>query len=318
MKARRTVAPSRPRAWRLGLALAVGGGGLAVTPGGAAEPVPFRVGFAESIFAEINPNDARAAIKVWAQAVASERRVNLVAVPSVIRGADTMRTELRANRLDAVALPLDEFARVNPESGFSHLFLTTVGGQMTENYVVLVRRNGARQRLADLAGGRVALLRGPRTSLAELWLERELQALGLPPIATHFGQFSRVKKLSQAVLPVFFGQVDAAVVTRQGFKTMVELNPQIGRDLRELAVSPGYVPVVLAVRAGFTPEILPEIVASLREFHTTPSGRQVLLIFQGDQLIETNLAALAESLALLRRTPAAGAVPEAAASKEGS
>jgi hypothetical protein len=35
-------------------------------------------------------------------------------------------------------------------------------------------------------------------------------------------------------------------------------------------------------------------------------------------LIETNLAALAESLALLRRTPAAGAVVDAAASKEGS
>jgi hypothetical protein len=264
----------RRRARRLGCVLGAGVSLWAQSPRLAADPVPFRVGFAESIFMDINPNDAQAAIKVWAQAVATERLVNLIAVPSVIRGRDTMRTEVRAGRLDCRGAA---FGRLRPARTRDRLlpcFRYQCRGADDRDLRRARRRNGAQQRLADLASGRAALLRGPRMALAEPWLERELQALGAPPAGTYFAQLSRVSKLSQAVLPVFFGQIDAAVVTRQGFQTMVELNPQIGKDLRELAVSPGYIPVVLAVRAGFTPAILPEIVASLRNFTPLrPAGR---------------------------------------------
>ena len=65
-------------------------------------------------------------------------------------------------------------------------------------------------------------------------------------------------KPSQAILPVFFKQAEAALVTRATFDTAVELNPQLGAALRTLSRSPQLIPAVAAVRPAWavSPEVL--------------------------------------------------------------
>jgi hypothetical protein len=58
---------------------------------------------------------------------------------------------------------------------------------------------------------------------------------GLEPSADFAGLLSQNSKLAKAVPPVFFRQCPACVVTRNGFQTVCELNPQAGRQLKVIA-----------------------------------------------------------------------------------
>ena len=89
-----------------------------------------------------------------------------------------------------------------------------------------------------------------RMSLALAWLDIALFNDGCRPVA-EFCRVEQNKKLTKVVLPVFFRQNDACVVTRRGFKTMSELNPQVGQQLRVLASSPNWCQAG-SVSAGIT------------------------------------------------------------------
>lgn len=268
----------------------------------AAEPAaaePFRVAFTSSMFTEINENDARASVKVWAQTVAKERGIAAVPDALIAKDAAAMTQILRAGQVDAVGLQTDEFAAVSREVAFAHVFIAMLGGKLTEEYVVVVPRDSAVESLAQLQGRELLLFKSPRTCLAAPWLDTELRQHGQPAAGRFFGRIQRTAKLSRAILPVFFRQADAGLVTRRGFETMSELNPQIGRQLRVVAASPPVVPAVFAIRAGFQSASLPAIIASLRELHASPAGQQVLTVFQCDRLVEASPDELADSLALL-------------------
>jgi phosphonate transport system substrate-binding protein len=86
------------------------------------------------------------------------------------------------------------------------------------------------------------------------------------------------------VLPVFFRQTDACLVDRQGFDTMCELNPQLGKQLRTLASSPRLITMVFCFRSAYSPPVKNEIVRAMEELYTTPAGQQILTVFQIDKM----------------------------------
>ena len=118
--------------------------------------------------------------------------------------------------------------------------------------------------------------------------------------ATNFcSRMTFVAKVSKVVLPVFFRKLDACIVTKRGFETMSELNPQTGQQLKTLAVSPALVPFLFCFRADYTSPIRKQVVAEISKWHTTPAGRQILTIFQCDRLEEGTFACLESAQELL-------------------
>ena len=260
---------------------------------------PFRLAFSSSMFTEINENDARASIKVWAQTVAQERGIAAEADARIIKGTAAIIHALQSGEIDAVGLPTDEFFTVSRVVAFSHLFAAVLGAKMTEEYVVLVHRDNPAEHLAQLHGQRLLALANPRTSLAEPWLDTLLLRSGQPAVQTFFGSVQHAVKIPRVVLPVFFRHSDACLVNRRGFDTMCELNPQVGRQLRVIARSEPVVATVFCIRAGFESPSHGRILASLRDLHTTPAGQQVLAIFQSERLQEPPPEFLDSSFALL-------------------
>ena len=106
-------------------------------------------------------------------------------------------------------------------------------------------------------------------------------------------------KLSKVVLNVFFRQTDACLVTRRGFATMAELNPQVGRQLTILAASPAVVPALFGFRRGFSTQLKSKIIREFGAVHMSPAGQQALTIFQVGQVAERPVTALDSALALL-------------------
>lgn len=277
--------------------------GLAVAPlaRAAGEPAPLRFGFSAEAFVDVNETDTRAALKIWAQTLGSERGIPVDGLVEIYANTDAMKEALLSRKVDAVTMMTAQFWALRQVVPLGPIILGFVRGVETEEYVLLVHRDSPFAQPADLRGRSVNLLLGSRASLARPWLECTLLEGHLGPFGDFFGKISPVGKLTKAVLPVFFRQTDACVVTREGFRTMSELNPQVGRQLRVLMSSAPLVPVVFCFRGDLQSRYRDKLISEIQRVATSPAGRQTLALFQSEQLIARPISDLDDACALLDR-----------------
>lgn len=264
-----------------------------------------------SMFTDLNENDARAALKAWGQTVARERGIPTDPEPQILQGMEALRRALRDRTVDAIGLTTAEYAELAPSTDLAPVFVALNRSNTTERYVLLVHQESPIQTVADLGGHKLLVHSNPRMCLALPWLDLVRQQAGLPPSSNSTGAVSRLAKLSSAVLPVFFRKSDACLVTRKGFDTMCELNPQLLRQLRVLAESPDYVPVMFGFRPDYDSPAKARLFEALTQLHQSPAGQQVLTVFQSERLVEQPITVLRDGLALIAnaRRPAAATDP---------
>ena len=258
----------------------------------------FRLGFSSATFSDVNENDAKAGIKVWAQMLFKERGLPVDPEPMIFKDAEAIAQALREKRVDAITLNTDEYWRLGGELRADPFVGGLNDGRITEEYVLLVHQDSKLDRLADLRGRSLNLFQNSRMCLAPAWLDTLLVQSGFPR-ATEFFRVTRANKLSKVVLPVFFRQTEACVVTRRGFKMMSELNPQVGQRLKVLAVSPELVPTGFCFRHDYRDPIKETIIGELARIKDSPAGAQVLTLFQSGSLEAHPLSCLESAFALL-------------------
>jgi ABC-type phosphate/phosphonate transport system substrate-binding protein len=271
---------SMPLAW-----LCLQGGALHAQPPAGAGGL-LRFGMSAAMLGEMNRNDAKAALDVWGSTLAARRSIALRAEAHVLDDFDGLARALRAGQLDMVVLPTEEYFAVASGPLDENVFIGLRHGEKNEEFVVVTRRraNGV-PALTDLEGASLLVLEGPRSSLGWPWLETLLAERGLGPGRGFFGSVTTVPKLSKAILPVFFKQQDACLVTRSGWQTMVEMNPQVGRELATVVTSPPLVPAVMFIRPEFAGAERRAVIDALLSIHTDPRGQQVLSLFGIDRVL---------------------------------
>ena len=269
--------------------------------GQAAETVDkfFRIGFTSGMFTDVNENDARAAVKVLSQTLARERGIPTNPEPLIFKDRTTLLDALRGQNTDVVGLMMTEYAALTNSVRFAPIFVTYIGGRTTVEYVLLVHQSSQIESVADLQGRSLVFYQNPRACLAPLWLDILLAEKGFPKSARYVGKITQQSKLSNVVLPVFFRKVDACVVTRTSFNTMVELNSQVGKQLRIIASSTNFVPSIFAFREDYNPSFKEKLLASLRDLHKRPTGQQVLTIFQSEKMEDHPASCLDSALELI-------------------
>lgn len=260
---------------------------------------PFRIGFSSAMFTDVNENDVRAAIRVWGQQIGRERNVPIEPNPLLFKETPTLLRALKQNRVDAVGITMVEYHRLRRDIDFEPIFLTYQAGAWAEQYLVLAHRDGPVKTLADLGGRRLAVHNNPRVCLAPLWLDTLLLGQGKPPAGRFMDRIQASIKLAQVILPVFFRQLDACLVTRSGFETMSELNPQLARHLVIVAESPEVVPALFAFRTNYHSPYKADIIAGVNALKNTPAGQQVLTIFYSDDIAQKPAAILDTALDLI-------------------
>jgi phosphonate transport system substrate-binding protein len=252
------------------------------TPGGTDSLL--HVGFSKSMFVEVNENDVKAAVKGWAQVLMKGNGLSVDPQISVMNGTEEISRALRGKLVDAFALTTEEYWVLEKDMQSSHAVLGAFDGRLKEEYVILVHRESGVERIGDLRGRNINLFQNPRMSLAQAWLDLLLVQAGLEPASKHFNRISQLNKLPRAVLPVFFRQSDACLVTRRGFETMSELNPQVDQKLRVIASSPELVPAGFFLRGDLPHSMRDKMFVEFSKIHEVPSGRQALLVFQSGNL----------------------------------
>ena len=269
-------------------------------PGPATSEEIVHMGFSRSIVGEINENDTMAALKLWGtQLVLGEDRKFSVQ-PAMYNDIGEIENALNQKTLDLINLSAVDFFHVQHLISHEQFIFAVYGGSLDVEYLLLVRE---KSRFADIKDLNNAVLRFPkdaRSALSRIWLDVELAKAGLPAVKQFLGKVEPVNKITEAVLPVFFGKTDACLVTRNGFNTMAELNPQISQQLKIMAASKGYIPGFLGFRKNYQSKVKSLIVDNIKNWHQTPAGYQLLTMFQMEDLVLRSIDVLGPTMELIK------------------
>lgn len=258
-----------------------------------------RLAYPLALFANVDIDDAQAAVDVWIDALATEWGLPYGIEATVFEDTAELAMALAAGELDVVALfPLD-YLQVRDQVGVKPVLSPAYGGEMVYRSVVLVRRDRGVAAWAGLAGGELIIARASRGELGRLWMDVELMRQELGESEMFFRRIKEVDKTSQAVLPVFLGNADACLVPQEQFATMVELNPQLGRELVALAVSPAVGFGVVCLRPDFDPARWAELESYLLQLHNQALGRQIFDVFHYGRLVLFDPAYIENAISLV-------------------
>jgi phosphonate transport system substrate-binding protein len=260
-----------------------------------------RFAFSRNMFRDINENDARAAMKVYATTIGEANQIDVRSGPTYLDGTNAIAVALRLRQFDIISLTAEEFLSLE-DQGLDGPFLLSMANQsVTEEYVLLTRADSPLGTVADLPGHSLIISRDLRTLLAPLWLEVLCREHGLGPASQVFSQITSATKPSQAVLPVFFGKVDACVTTRSGWEVMGELNPQVKKQLRIVAMSGPLVPGMSCFRRDLPATFKDRVLEAARGSRDKPSFKQLMALFKCDEVIRQPVSVLDDTRKLVAR-----------------
>ncbi len=280
---------------RQALAFLLGGWRLlrAAPAGGAV-----RMAFSESLVADVNINDARAAMTTWLKQLAKDLKYEIEYSPKIFDTSEEIVSRARSGRVDAVALNILEYRQIADCMDPSQV-VTETSSRGLDQYVLLAKRESGPPQLAHLRGRRLCVLKSPKMCVASAWISNVLDAAHLGPAERFFGSIAMEPKIQRVLLPVFFGQADACVTTKESFETMCEMNPQVGVALQAVAMSAPLVVKFHVFHKNFALASRREFTRVIAEFGNNASGRQVATLFQFDQLIIRDGHCLESALAEL-------------------
>lgn len=252
-------------------------------------PTIVRFGFASNLLQDVNPDDALAATKVWAEALGKQDGLWESTDAYVIHDFDEMIYKVNNGLIDIIALSLIDYLAIENNIEATPILTYTQGNKLEVEYVLIVHKESHVDDIGKLRDKRVIIFsKGGSHSLASPWLDVLLFENGFSYPKDFFGKVKHVNKPSQALLPVFFRQQDAAVLSRSAFETASELNPQIGRELKVLCSSDPYVTSVICMRDNFDDFLKSKLVDIAAKIHERPKAFQTFAVFKLSKLVTWN------------------------------
>lgn len=248
---------------------------------GGEEALPrIAIGFSAKSFPDVDAKDAHAAVRLWASELG--RQANMTPESTVYPDVNSMFAEFRKGRLDFIVIPAVDFLKYENSLQGTPGFVGVRKGKKTERYALLVRAEKGSVRLSELKQRRLALV--AHDDLSMLFLNTVLLSQRHPEMNRFFSSVVFKPKHSQAIHAVYFGAADACVVPERAFESMMELNPQVGKKLLAIEFSPELIPGVAIFRKTYPSMLRTRMDEITRGLKNNPRGKQILALFQFDDL----------------------------------
>lgn len=238
--------------------------------------------------------EVRSTFDLWARELAEKFQI-----PVTVTHYDdvaSLRADFQSGRINAVNADAMSLVRHFKLEEFAEGYSThMVGGWGLE---LFAGKQSPVRDLDDLAGKRLVLL--DEDSLSEVQLETVcLRQYGLP-CSNVFAEIQRVPTNNQALMRLFFGKSDLALVYRYGHALAAEMNPQLTRSLRSIAAWPFPSTYYAFFSARVEKSLREQAIRVVPTLHQYPRGRQLLDIFKMDHLEVAHPAMLKPFLQLDR------------------
>jgi len=259
------------------------------------------VAISAETLAGANINDARAAYRVWLREVAYQYGVKTAeTVPDIFIPTDEIIRDVRQDLIDCYGVTALEFAKVVDLTDPDSLVLQDyISGGI--EYVFIVHNQSRFKTVSDLRGANIVSHLHRDMVLLPPWLSTTLADNNLPTQESFFASHKLNASLTQVVLPVFFRRLDGACLARQSWETALELNPQLGRDLRPLMVSPKIIPIVFGFRRATNANLRKALIDSIQRISTITAGAQIVALYQSKGFVVRPISVMKDTLELVRR-----------------
>jgi ABC-type phosphate/phosphonate transport system substrate-binding protein len=247
---------------------------------------PLVIGYSTKVFFEVDPRDAIGLTKVWAQA--ADRAIRNAMPTSVVmfRDMDDMEKAMGAKQVDIAVLIAQDYVQLRGRLPVTPVLSADFGRNFYDVLQLLVRNDSGITRIEQLRGKTIKIESGQKGSLPSKWLDTFLLNRFSSNSHGFFSLVDETAKASQAIMPLFFSKIDACLVSKDSLETLAELNPQIGRTMRILETSPGFVTGIIAVHQDSGHPRREAMLHAIRDMHQEAKGRQLLTLFRINRLIE--------------------------------
>ncbi|MGD1158217.1 MAG: PhnD/SsuA/transferrin family substrate-binding protein [Terriglobia bacterium] len=268
--------------------------------------------FSTSLFRAANRNDAIAAVRVWASMFGRTHGFQVDPTVEAVDNVAEVRKRVLAGSAGVLALDVVEYFELADLPGIEPALCAMRGeGSVPPRYLVLVGAESGIPSLQALRGKSIIIHANTGANLGQVWLDAMLYdgRLGRPD--HFFRSVEVVPKASSAILPVFFGKADAAIVDDASFEVSKEMNPQVGAKLRVLSASPPLAEGLLCICRKQI-EFRDKLLEDMRNLHLDPQGRQILMVFGFDRLAPVDTQELEQVRELWRKHNLLSKPPEQA------
>lgn len=259
------------------------GGSLATT--GAAKKA-FTMGFYLPSVRDANRGDLTVSLQTWADTVSQPYGVKVVS--RIYEDMAALRKAVERSEVQMVNSSGMELVEAFSLEELGKGFVRHSNG-VEEGLVLLVNATSGIHRFDDLRGKKIVRLSNDR--LSDVFLESQcLKASGSS--CREFAKVSEEKQDVQSLYRLFFGKVDAALVSLTTLNMASEMNPQIARRLTGIVEWKAKGLNFGMMTRNADPAIRDMFMQSVGEVIKSPSGRQILELFKTDSVVAVDASDL--------------------------
>ncbi len=243
-------------------------------------------GYYGPAFSNVDKNDAQASIQILMRQIAQYWKNKIKTKAFVYENEREVKSAILSKKINILVVPSLAYLKWHKKW---HLEPGGVGirnHKVGLSYLLVINKNNPWTKGSDLLHKRLIIhdnkLEG---SLPLLWLKTRLMEEGIPLSELKFKVLKNYSRPSKVLLPVFFQKADACIITEDAFKTLNELNPQLGKQLKILKKSPTFLETLMCLTRPFAPRAKKFLLDTITGISKYPQGRQILTIFRTDRVI---------------------------------
>ncbi len=249
------------------------------------ENFQLKMGYSTGIYQTAPSKDIEAAVSVLMKKIAwkffgkSESRY--------YDNLSEMASELKKGKLHVACLPPEEFMLLRDRAPLEPILSTSTSNGHEAELLLLVRRDSGIRAFGELRNRSIVIPKSPSgtNSMFRVWIEIMLMRAGFKNFDSFFSTTKETQTASRVVMPVFFRQADACVVTRDVFNLTRELNPQIGVELTVIANITKLSQGIISVNQKLPEDIKKKISQAFLALRESPDGKQLLMLFQVNTVV---------------------------------
>ncbi len=265
--------------------------------------LPVRLGFSSFVFQETKPQDANAAITLWAGVLENnlyrEHSIKAKLIPSLLTSSESIENALTKKEIDMIVISAPDFYNLRDKYHLVPAIAGVIDDNIYEQYILLVRKDSGFNNLQNLYGKVLALPKDSYNPLLNIWLTNSLTALHEKDRDYFFGKIKNEEKESNSVYQVFFKKADCAIVRKRLYSTMCALNPQLEKSIKIIQTSSDLVLSFAAYRKEADTTLVKLFFDVAKNAHTTQEGKNILNVFKSVRLIDLNAKDLESTLKMV-------------------
>lgn len=264
------------------------------------EDMKLKVGFSAGTFNNVDQWEAQAALQLWTRQLAREMGIRTPPETLIFTRTQDLVAAVNRGELSVVNLPAIEYLDIRKSARMSPSLLAAGYHEDRYRYLIVTRRDSGITSIPKLRGKSLAMATQKIRSVGAMWLAVLLSKNGYVDPSKFLGEIKESISPSKALLNVYFGKYDAAMLSRGALEASIALNPQLGRQLAILAESRNFPGAITCIPHNVGTHVKRRIEEKAVRLHESSVGKQMFTLFQMERVVPFNPSYLEGLEELLR------------------